>query len=122
MLTIHGADDPTVNPDHADALMRQMLTFSGDINAGDVLPAGKSARRQLGANRYLTTTDYGPHRDIRIDDLGHAWSGRDAGGAPYFDPSAPDAPLWHLHTIPINSPPGLQVSIVVAEQTHFHAG
>ncbi|MGB7301814.1 MAG: PHB depolymerase family esterase [Burkholderiaceae bacterium] len=90
-LIIHGADDPAVNPGHAHELMRQTLTLSGHIDAGDALPVGRSTRRQLAANRYMTTTNYGPHRDIRIDGLGHAWSGGRANGASYFDGSGPDA-------------------------------
>ncbi|MGB7297721.1 MAG: PHB depolymerase family esterase [Burkholderiaceae bacterium] len=90
-LIIHGADDPTVNPEHAHELMRQTLTLSGHIDAGGGLPAGCSTRRQLAANRYMTTTNYGPHRYIRIDGLGHAWSGGSANGASYFDDTGPDA-------------------------------
>ena len=89
-LVIHGLDDQVVSPLHADELMRQMLAQSHLIGPGDPLPGADRTLKKVVGSRLVTRTDFGPHRNLMISGLGHAWSGGEQNH-PYFDPLGPSA-------------------------------
>ena len=89
-LVVHGANDEVVVPVHADEIIRQSLTQSGGIAAGDPLPTPDHSATNPHPGHLARLDDFGPHRRILIEGLGHAWSGG-ADGEAYFDPAGPSA-------------------------------
>lgn len=100
LLVVHGTADSTVRPVNADRLLEQWAAahrHAGADGAGphpqppaehvsERSPGGRSAERRRwtdGAGRLLI-------EDLRVEGLGHAWSGGRAG-APFSDPAGPSA-------------------------------
>jgi poly(hydroxyalkanoate) depolymerase family esterase len=100
LLVMHGADDHVVALRNARQLVRQYLVFNGLLaarqTASDELPPPDGETTQeVAPGRTTTTSEYRDGlrtliRMIRVDGLGHAWSGGDPG-FPYNDPQPPDA-------------------------------
>jgi poly(hydroxyalkanoate) depolymerase family esterase len=95
-LVIHGAADTTVSPVNAAYLARQFLLLNGlkDLPPPPALPSPQRSASVYRDGKY----DVGDYhalgrlavRLLRIDALGHAWSGG-ADGLPFFSPGKPDA-------------------------------
>ncbi|MBS1301155.1 PHB depolymerase family esterase [Loktanella sp. SALINAS62] len=88
-IQFHGTADATVHPTNADSIMRDTATH------GPAQTIETSQTGSIGGRSYqqttVTDTDGRPlSEDWRIDGLGHAWSGGQAGGS-YTDTSGPDA-------------------------------
>jgi poly(3-hydroxybutyrate) depolymerase len=100
LLVVHGGDDHVVSLRNARQLVRQYLVFNGRLDpkemAPDELPPpDREITQQLSPGRTATTIEYRDGartlvRMVRVDGLGHAWSGGDAA-FPYNDPLPPDA-------------------------------
>ena len=100
LLVMHGGDDHVVAIRNARQLVRQYLVFNGRLDAqptppDELPPPDRETTQQLAPGRTATTIEYvdGTRtlvRMIRVDGLGHAWSGGDAA-FPYNDPQPPDA-------------------------------
>jgi len=100
LLVVHGGDDHVVSLRNARQLVRQYLVFNGRLDpkemAPDELPpSDREITQQLSPGRTATTIEYRDGartlvRMVRVDGLGHAWSGGDAT-FPYNDPLPPDA-------------------------------
>ena len=100
LLVVHGGDDRIVSLRNARQLVRQYLVFNGRLDAqamppDELPPPDREASERPGGGRTVTTTEYRDGartlvRMVRVDGLGHAWSGGDAA-FPYNDPQPPDA-------------------------------
>jgi len=100
LLVVHGGDDHVVSLRNARQLVRQYLVFNGRLDpkemAPDELPPpDREITQQLSPGRTAMTIEYRDGartlvRMVRVDGLGHAWSGGDAT-FPYNDPLPPDA-------------------------------
>jgi poly(hydroxyalkanoate) depolymerase family esterase len=100
LLVIHGGDDAVVAPVNATQLVRQYLALNGHPAAGagstvELPPADRTETANGPDARAATTSEWRVAgnlvaRHIRVEGLGHAWSGGD-GKYPYNDPQPPDA-------------------------------
>ena len=98
LLVVHGDRDDVVAPANATALVDQFLHFNGYAATGSrgSLPPSYASSHEAGGTYYPVHTDDWTHngridvRYVRIEGLGHAWSGGDRGYA-YADPHGPDA-------------------------------
>ncbi|MCO5118200.1 MAG: PHB depolymerase family esterase [Burkholderiaceae bacterium] len=95
MLVIQGMDDATVAPANADALVAQALAVNGAAATGATPPKPDAERRHRFESRTVHEADWLVEgrlaaRCLRIDGLGHAWSGGDAAHD-YFDAALPEA-------------------------------
>jgi len=98
LLVVHGDRDDVVAPANATALVDQFLHFNGHAPAGSAasLPPSHASSHEAGGTHYPIRTDDWERdgridvRFVRIEGLGHAWSGGDRGYA-YSDPHGPDA-------------------------------
>ncbi|HUH92574.1 MAG TPA: PHB depolymerase family esterase [Casimicrobiaceae bacterium] len=93
---LHGERDNVVAEANSIALLRQFLVFNGRPPEAEALPeADARSVTQDRSGRTVTTEDYrlGAQlvaRRIRVDALGHAWSGGD-GAFAYNDSEGPEA-------------------------------
>lgn len=109
-MILHGRADGTVDPRHADGLVRELA------QRNDFLDDGDGGNDSFDAEPDSTLADPGPCRQdddelschphelkrfagpdgrvplqqVMVDELGHAWSGG-REGRPYADPAGPDA-------------------------------
>jgi poly(3-hydroxybutyrate) depolymerase len=100
LLVVHGGDDHIVSLRNARQLVQQYLVFNGRLDAqamvpDELPPPDRETTQQLAPGRSVTTIEYRDGartlvRMVRVDGLGHAWSGGDAA-FPYNDPQPPDA-------------------------------
>jgi len=100
LLVVHGSDDHVVAMRNARQLVRQYLVFNGRLDAqasdaDELPPPDRQTSQPLAPERTATTIEYldGARtlvRMVRVDGLGHAWSGGDPA-FPYNDPQPPDA-------------------------------
>lgn len=100
LLAMHGSADGIVSERNARQLVRQYLVFNGLADAqtlppDDLPPPDRQARQDAAPGRTATTSEYRADsrtlvRMVRVEGLGHAWSGGDAA-FPYNDPQPPDA-------------------------------
>jgi poly(3-hydroxybutyrate) depolymerase len=98
LLVVQGDRDDVVAPANAAALVDQFLHFNGHPSAGSAgsLPPSHASSHEAGGTHYPVHTDDWTRdgrvdvRCVRIEGLGHAWSGGDRGYA-YADPHGPDA-------------------------------
>lgn len=94
MLIIHGLDDTTVDPDHAERTARQVLQTRDlrdngtDDDSISWTDADSTDRQLSGRNVTIRNFDGTPLRLMTIEGLDHAYSG--ATGL-YGDPDAPNA-------------------------------
>ena len=99
-IVVHGSDDRTVVPVNGDQVLEQSMTANRlaapdtcDFDIGR--PADTSRGRVDGGHRYALSrwTDRRGalmHAQLKVDGLGHAWSGGLPGGS-FTDPRGPDA-------------------------------
>lgn len=100
LLAIHGSVDGVVAPVNAAQLVRQYLALNGhpaaDAGSGDELPPPDRTETVNAPDaRAVTTSEWRfadrlVARHVRVEGLGHAWSGGD-DKYPYNDPHPPDA-------------------------------
>ena len=100
LLVVHGGDDHIVALRNARQLVRQYLVFNGRLDAqtmppDELPPPDRETTQEVSAGRTATTIEYRDGsrtlvRMVRVDGLGHAWSGGDAA-FPYNDREPPDA-------------------------------
>ncbi|MGH8849353.1 MAG: extracellular catalytic domain type 1 short-chain-length polyhydroxyalkanoate depolymerase [Casimicrobiaceae bacterium] len=100
LLVVHGGDDRIVAERNARQLVRQYLVLNGRLDAqtlppDELPPPDRETREDVMPGRTVTTVEYRDGarllvRMVRVDGLGHAWSGGDAA-FPYNDPQPPDA-------------------------------
>jgi poly(3-hydroxybutyrate) depolymerase len=106
-VVIHGDADQIVAPINGDQLVQQWLTanhLSGARDLGGTLaqPTQRESDAVRGGHRYSTARWLDPTGRVlleylRVEALGHAWSGGSAGEA-YSDPRGPSASeaLWRF--------------------------
>jgi poly(3-hydroxybutyrate) depolymerase len=100
LLVVHGGDDHIVALRNARQLVRQYLVLNGRLDAqtmppDELPPPDRETTQEVAPGRTATTIEYRDGsrtlvRMVRVDALGHAWSGGDAA-FPYNDPQPPDA-------------------------------
>ena len=98
LLVVQGDRDDVVAPANATALVDQFLHFNGYAASGPAgsLPPSHASSHEAGGTYYPVRTDDWTRdgrvvvRLVRIEGLGHAWSGGD-GGYAYADPHGTDA-------------------------------
>jgi poly(hydroxyalkanoate) depolymerase family esterase len=100
LLVVHGGDDHVVALRNARQLVRQYLVFNGRLDVqtmspDELPPPDRETTHEVASGRTATTIEYRDGsrtlvRMVRVDALGHAWSGGDAA-FPYNDPQPPDA-------------------------------
>jgi poly(hydroxyalkanoate) depolymerase family esterase len=108
-MIVHGTADRTVAPVNAEQVLRQSMTANRlaapGTRAFDIdRPTDVSHGRVGGGHAYTSSrwTDRDGavvHELLKVDGLGHAWSGGAAGGS-YTDPRGPDATeaIWRFFT------------------------
>jgi poly(3-hydroxybutyrate) depolymerase len=106
-MVVHGTADHTVAPVNADQVLRQSMTANRlaapEARAFDIdRPTDVSHGRVGGGHAYTSCrwTDRDGavmHELLKVDGLGHAWSGGAAGGS-HTDPRGPDATeaIWRF--------------------------
>jgi poly(3-hydroxybutyrate) depolymerase len=106
-IVIHGSSDRTVAPVNADHLLQQSMTTNRlaaptTCDADVAHPSTTSRDTVRGGHSYARSrwTDRNGvlmHEFLRVDGLGHAWSGG-TPGASYTDPCGPDATeaIWEF--------------------------
>ncbi|MFA7504113.1 MAG: PHB depolymerase family esterase [Burkholderiaceae bacterium] len=95
VLVVQGLDDATVAPANADALVAQAIAANGGSATGVTPPPPDAERQHRFEARTVHEADWFVDsrlaaRRLRIDGLGHAWSGGDASHD-YFDAALPEA-------------------------------
>jgi poly(hydroxyalkanoate) depolymerase family esterase len=100
LLVVHGSEDHVVAMRNARQLVRQYLVFNGRLDAqsmakDELPPPDRETSQALAPGRSATTIEYRDGvrtlvRVVRVDGLGHAWSGGDST-FPYNDSQPPDA-------------------------------
>jgi poly(hydroxyalkanoate) depolymerase family esterase len=106
-MVVHGAADQTVAPVNADQILQQSMTANRlaapEARAFDFdRPTDVSRGRVSGGHAY-TSSQWADrdgvvmHELLKVDGLGHAWSGGAAGGS-HADPRGPDATeaIWRF--------------------------
>jgi poly(hydroxyalkanoate) depolymerase family esterase len=106
-MVIHGTGDRTVAPVNADHVLRQAMkanrrTTPGAEDFALVRPSTSSRGQVAGGHAYTTSrwTDRRGtvvHELVRVEGMGHAWSGGPPG-TPHADPRGPDAAeaIWRF--------------------------
>ncbi len=95
VLVIQGTDDAAVTPANADALVAQAVALNGGPASGTAPSAPHAENRRSFGERIVHRADWLVDgrlaaRRLRIEGLGHAWSGGDASHE-HFDPAPPEA-------------------------------
>lgn len=107
-MVVHGSADPTVAPVNADHVLQQSMTANrlaapetcGDL---DIARPTTTSRGQVNDGHAYTSSQWTGRHDalmhevLKVDGLGHAWSGGARGGS-YTDPRGPDATaaIWRF--------------------------
>ena len=106
-MVVHGTADHTVAPVNADQVLKQSMAANRlaapGTHAFDVdRPTDVSQARVSGGHAYTSSRWMDPdgaliHEFLKVDGLGHAWSGGAPGGS-YTDPRGPDATeaIWRF--------------------------
>jgi poly(hydroxyalkanoate) depolymerase family esterase len=109
-MVIHGTDDATVAAVNADQVVEQSLAAhrraAPETCELDIARPTKTSREEVGGghayHRHRWTDRHGTltHELLKVDGLGHAWSGGSPGGS-YTDPRGPDATeaIWRFFTL-----------------------
>jgi poly(3-hydroxybutyrate) depolymerase len=109
-VVIHGGADRTVVPVNGDQVVEQWLTFNrlaapDELDGDPRRPSTTSRDHPAGGNactRRRWTDRYGAvvQEYVKVDGLGHAWSGGAPGGS-YTDPRGPaaSAVIWDFFTV-----------------------
>ncbi len=95
VLVLQGVEDTAVASANADALVVQAIALNGGATSGAAPPPPDAEARRTFGERVVHQADWlvGGRlaaRRLRIEGLGHAWSGGD-GSHDYFDPAPPEA-------------------------------
>lgn len=111
VLVVHGADDYTVRPINAEQTIAQFaqvadLALDGvDNDDVSARPSTSRSGTAPGGRRYAVFDHHAPGgsvllRYLRVEGMGHAWSGGDASGS-YTDPAGPSASeaLWAFFSL-----------------------
>jgi poly(3-hydroxybutyrate) depolymerase len=92
-VVVHGGDDRVVAPSNGDALVQQWLTVNRLAGADLRQPAAPHGESEDGlayVRRRWSDDGRLVQEYLRVEGLGHAWSGGDRRGS-YADPRGPDA-------------------------------
>lgn len=91
LIAFHGENDETVNPRNSDKLVEQWLASVPPRSSpySEVQEAGESNGRKHLRSLYRNGRGELRIEQWRVSDLGHAWSGGEAGR--FADPKGPDA-------------------------------
>jgi poly(hydroxyalkanoate) depolymerase family esterase len=107
LMTVHGGADATVSPSNGDRLLEQFMTANhiaapATCDFDTRRPTTTWSTQVDGGYSYTRSqwTDRGGalmHESLRVDGMGHAWSGGARGGA-WTDPKGPDASeaIWRF--------------------------
>lgn len=102
LLVVHGDEDDTVDADNAGALIEQFAELhdladdgdgdndSFDARADRTLEQTSEGGLEFRVRRYLDAGGNARVESVRVQGLGHAWSGG-AEGEPWSEPAGPDA-------------------------------
>ena len=106
-MVVHGTADHTVAPVNADQVLQQSMAANRlaapEARGFDIdRPTDVSHGQVSGGHAYISAQWRDPdgtvmHEFLKVDGLGHAWSGGAAGGS-YTDPRGPDATeaIWRF--------------------------
>jgi poly(hydroxyalkanoate) depolymerase family esterase len=106
-IVVHGSADRTVAPVNADQVLQQSMTANGlaapETCDFDIARPTTASRGQIDGGHAYTRSQWADRRGalmhelIKVDGLGHAWSGGAPGGS-YTDPGGPDATelIWRF--------------------------
>ena len=109
-IVIHGGADRTVAPINGDQVVDQWLTFNrlaapGEVDGDPRRPSTTAREHPPGANAFTRRRWTDRHgavvlEHVKVDGLGHAWSGGAPGGS-YTDPRGPIASdvIWEFFTV-----------------------
>jgi poly(hydroxyalkanoate) depolymerase family esterase len=99
-MVVHGSADPTVAPVNADQVLEQSMTANRlaapETCDLDIARPTTTSRGQVNDGHAYTRCQWTDRRGalmhelLKVDGLGHAWSGGVPGGS-YSDPRGPDA-------------------------------
>ena len=99
-IVVHGSADATVAPVNADHVLQQSITANHlaapETNDLDIAHPTTTSRGQVAGGHSYTRSRWEDRRGVlmhellKVDGLGHAWSGGAPGGS-YSDPRGPDA-------------------------------
>ena len=99
-IVVHGSADARVAPVNADRVLQQFMTANGlaapETNHLDIARPTATSRGQVDGGHAYTRRQWTDRRGVlmhellKIDGLGHAWSGGAPGGS-HTDPRGPDA-------------------------------
>ena len=99
-IVVHGSADARVAPVNADQVLQQSMTANRlaapENNDLDIARPATTSRGQVDGGHAYTRRQWTDRRGVlmhellKIDGLGHAWSGGAPGGS-YTDPQGPDA-------------------------------
>jgi len=116
-IVVHGSADPIVAPVNADQVLQQSMTANRlaapeTCDLDFARPSATSRGHVNGGHTYTRTrwTDRRGtliHELLKVDGLGHAWSGGAPGG-PYTDARGPDATeaIWRFFEATAREPTG----------------
>ena len=88
-IAFHGSADSTVHPSNSHGIIEQAKP-SSDENIVETVETRTTGTRQVRITTASTALGAPVSEHWEISDLGHAWSGGQAGGS-YTDPAGPDA-------------------------------
>jgi poly(3-hydroxybutyrate) depolymerase len=106
-MVVHGSADPTVAPVNADQVLQQSMTANRlaapETCDLDLARPATTSRGQVNGGHAYTRSQWTDRRGalmhelLKVDGLGHAWSGGAPGGS-YTDPRGPDATdaIWRF--------------------------
>jgi poly(hydroxyalkanoate) depolymerase family esterase len=106
-IVVHGSADATVAPANADRVLEQSMTANRLAAPAtcdlDIAHPTITSRGQIDGGHAYTRCQWTNRRGVlmhellKVDGLGHAWSGGAPGGS-YTDPRGPDATeaIWHF--------------------------
>jgi poly(hydroxyalkanoate) depolymerase family esterase len=106
-MVVHGSADPTVAPVNADQVLQQSMTANRlaapEICDLDIARPTTTSRAQVNDGHAYTRSRWTDRRGalmhelMKVDGLGHAWSGGANGGS-HTDPRGPDATdaIWRF--------------------------
>ena len=106
-IVVHGSADATVAPVNADHVLQQSITANHlaapETNDLDIAHPTTTSRGQVAGGHSYTRSQWEDRRGVlmhellKVDGLGHAWSGGAPGGS-YSDPRGPDATeaIWRF--------------------------
>jgi poly(hydroxyalkanoate) depolymerase family esterase len=106
-IVVHGSADPTVAPVNADQVLKQSMTANRlaapETCDLDIARPTTTSRGQVNGGHAYTRCQWTDRRGalmhelLKVDGLGHAWSGGAPGGS-YTDPQGPDATeaIWRF--------------------------